>query len=246
VGLLDASLLGQVRDSLGQQRAGLGTDLSTSVITMGNPLLKTAGGMMLGQDAMAGKATSVGSLKRMWVTTVRDLSKVADPSLQQLAAVTALGRYASIGGGIDAIKASGFAAETYTRVYAESIGLKTFNVQRKNGTGFDLVTAKVDANGMVTNVMVLDAKNTIGSVDSITAFGAGAKRAGNYQGNVDHAIKQLVAENSRVADQVVAALENKNFGLAVVSHPGARIDPAAIAAVQARTSKTPTLWGWLP
>jgi hypothetical protein len=202
--------------------------------------------MLLGQDAMAGKATSAGSLQRQWLKMVNKISHSADSTLQQLAAVTTLGRYASIGGSIDAVKASGFAAETYTRVYAESIGLKTFNVQRKNGTGFDLVTAKVDANGMVTNVMVLDAKNTIGAVDSITAFGAGAKRAENYQRNVDHAIKQLVAENSPVARQVVTALESNNFGLAVVAHPGARIDPAAIAAVQARTGKTPTLWGWLP
>jgi hypothetical protein len=58
-----------------------------------------------------------------------------------------------------------------------------FSVQRAHPTGFDLITAKVNK-GVVSDVMMLDVKNTIAEILSITSFGARARNpASNFNGN---------------------------------------------------------------
>jgi hypothetical protein len=177
---------------------------------------------------------------------VKALEVLGQATLRQLEAASALGRYASMGGSIDAIKASGAAAETYLKALLESQGFRTFNVQRANGTGFDLISAKIAADGSVSDVMKLDVKNTAGLVDSITAFGAGAKRAGNYQGNVASAIKQLIAMKDPAATAVAVALRDGDFGVALVAHPSAQIAQSVYTTVTKQTGKQLQFLGYLP
>jgi hypothetical protein len=204
---------------------------------------------MFADDAVAGKATLPGSLQRNLLTQVGSiLAKQSQASLGQLAVAAILGRYASIGGAIDAIRMSGVAAETYITAYAKSIGLETFLVQRSNGTGFDLITARANPKGGVSDVMVLDVKNTSGVVDSVTALGAGSKRPGNYAGNVATAIDELLTQQrlgSRYAGDVAAALDNRNFGVGIVAHSAATISADVTAAILARTGKQVKFLPWL-
>jgi hypothetical protein len=162
-----------------------------------------------------------------------------------------LKRYAAASGSIDAVRGSGFAAEQFARAYADSIGLHTFSVQRSNGTGFDLITAKVN-NGVVSDVMILDIKNTIGEIPSATAMGAGAKKpAENFNGNIDRAIKVLenseAYKGSEVARQVARSIRQENYGMALVTTPHARVGANVASQVQAASGKTlmPAL-RWLP
>jgi hypothetical protein len=162
-----------------------------------------------------------------------------------------LKRYAAASGSIDAVRGSGFAAEQFARAYADSIGLHIFSVQRNNGTGFDLITAKVN-NGVVSDVMIMDIKNTIGEIPSATAMGAGAKKpAENFNGNIKRAIDVL--ENSEayrgsdITSQVSKAISNGNYGMALVTTPHARVGANVASQVQAASGKTlmPPL-RWLP
>jgi hypothetical protein len=164
--------------------------------------------------------------------------------------LTALGRYASESGSIDAVKASVFAAKTYAKTYAKSIGLKVFKVQRDNGTGFDLITAKVN-NGIVSDVMILDVKNTIGEIPSITAFGPGAKNpAANFAGNLSSAMEKLqrgVFEGNDVARQVADAIKRQNYGMAIVTTEHATLG-ANVASQAVRVTGKPIgpPLRWLP
>lgn len=70
---------------------------------------------------------------------------------------------------------------------------------------------------------MLDVKNTTGTVDKITAFGAGAKRAWAYPNNLIEAQKRIGASGHPWRQQVVDAIDNKLFDLVVVTAPGAQL-----------------------
>lgn len=94
---------------------------------------------------------------------------------------------------------------------------------------------------------MLDVKNTSGTLDKITAFGAGAKRAWTYPNNLIEAQKRILASRHSESKQVVEALKRGQFELAVVTAPGAQVHANISAHLAKSLPKIPFVpLPWLP
>jgi hypothetical protein len=253
VGLLNQASLSHVKTSLNNQANGLVTDLGLSMVAVASAPFKVVGGMLVSQDALAGKATPLGSPQNLLVAEFRALAAAGSgATMRQLASATTMSRYLlNLAGSspIDLAKAAGYTAETFTQMYAKGVlGLETFMVQRANGTGFDLITAKLGSNGTIGDVMMLDVKNSSDLVDSVTAFGAGARRPTNYADNLRHTLTalQIQARNGVPnALRLRNELQSGNFGIGIVAAPGARMSNSVVTQITAATGRAPQLLPWL-
>jgi hypothetical protein len=251
MGFLDSSGRDNALGSLNERRSSLSNDFISSSLIGAGKVPSILGALLLSESAEAGVKTRSGSWQRGVVDMINGY-KFDDlaASLNLSMVMTTLGRYASVGGSIDAVKKAGFAAEALAFAKAESLGLTTFKVQRSNGTGFDLITAKVN-NGIVSDVMILDVKNTIGEIPSITAFGPGAKNpAANFAGNLSSAVEKLsggVYKGNDIAEQIANAIKRQNYGMAIVTTEHATVG-ANVASQALRVTGKPLgpPLRWLP
>jgi hypothetical protein len=97
----------------------------------------------------------------------------------------------------------------------------------------------------------LDGKNSADVVESVTALGTKARRTDNYNRNLNNAIMRLELQarpptSSLYSQQLADALRNGNFGLGVVTAPGARMSTSAVNQITATTGRSPQLLPWLP